>query len=297
MDVKQYIASQVQSDKQFSAELQSLYGRSLDEIVRTIESQLVRGGDLRQSDYDAQESEIINQAKQVLADNPMLSYADFENEVKTRMKVYRATSTINHDEFIKSMAGLGALGLGVRVLGKVTNKLTNDTLEAQKHMASMLNTETQKLTKRELYDLVFKGIDGANFSERIWRDTDVLKAQLDELISKQLVGRRSVQEISAELRKRADIIAQNQKYVTDRIVRTESARAESEAMKAEARKNNIQYVKWVAETGACKYCKNIAYSDKYIENEDGVYPIDEVPFLPAHPNCRCSIGPFIPDVD
>lgn len=81
----------------------------------------------------------------------------------------------------------------------------------------------------------------------------------------------------------------NYRYVTERIARTESARVQHVAQIKSIKDNGYRYVKWYAEPGACKYCREIADNDE----EDlgiGVFNVDDCPDIPIHPNCRCSIS-------
>ena len=56
------------------------------------------------------------------------------------------------------------------------------------------------------------------------------------------------------------------------------------------RDNGYKFCKWHAEPSACNICKEIAENDNGYGV--GVYRADEVPGLPAHPNCRCGLGAY-----
>jgi hypothetical protein len=56
------------------------------------------------------------------------------------------------------------------------------------------------------------------------------------------------------------------------------------------RDNGYKFCKWHAEPSACNMCKEIADNDSGYGV--GVYRVDEVPSLPAHPNCRCGLGAY-----
>ena len=62
-----------------------------------------------------------------------------------------------------------------------------------------------------------------------------------------------------------------------------------EAQKKSIIDTGYKYVKWIAEGSACKVCREIAYKDNGYD-EDGVYKAKEVPDIPVHPNCMCSIS-------
>ena len=291
------IAQNNANDRELSSELQILYGKSLSDVERDVDSELAKGidglskvTDSQKRIYKNKHDEVFNAAQEVLSNNPDLSYTDFKKQVESRLKAYTATSEINQSEFLKSLAGLGVISLGLKVLQLANKRLYQDVNISLDAVGREIGKDV-KLSSKKIRDLVLKGIDGANFSERIWRDTDVVKAQLDEIIPKMLVSGKSNQEMAAELKKRVEIIANNQRYVTERIVRTESARAETEAAKQVIKAQGFKYVKWIDEAGACKACVNIAEGGN-LKDEYGVYTLDDVPYLPVHPNCRCAITPY-----
>ncbi|MBM6773063.1 minor capsid protein [Ligilactobacillus agilis] len=82
----------------------------------------------------------------------------------------------------------------------------------------------------------------------------------------------------------------NSRYAAERIARTESARVQTQAQLKSFRDYGYKFCKWHAEPSACKICREIS------ENDSGygvsVYRVDEVPSLPAHPNCRCAVGAY-----
>ena len=258
------IAQNNANDRELSSELQTLYGKSLSDVERDVDSELAKGidglskvTDSQKRTYKSKHDEVFNAAQEVLKDNPDLSYTDFKKQVESRLKAYTATSEINQSEFLKSLAGLGVIAVGLKVLQLANKRLYQDVNISLDAVGREIGKDV-KLSSKKIRDIVLTGIDGANFSERIWRDTDVVKAQLDEIIPKMLVSGKSNQEMAAELKKRVEIIANNQRYVTERIVRTESARAETEAAKQVIKAQGFKYVKWIDEAGACRACVNIA---------------------------------------
>lgn len=83
----------------------------------------------------------------------------------------------------------------------------------------------------------------------------------------------------------------NQRYVAERLARTETARVQFEAQQKSIFDAGYKYVKWMAEGSACKFCREIAYKDNGYD-EDGVYKVKNVPDIPVHPNCMCSISAY-----
>lgn len=124
----------------------------------------------------------------------------------------------------------------------------------------------------------------ANFSERLWANSDIFKAKLDQLLTKQMVQGLNPKVIARDLKPYLKAEVNNARYVTERLARTESARVQTQAQLRSFKKYHIKSCKWHAEPSACKVCLEI------VSRNDGVYSVDDVPDLPVHPNCRCSIS-------
>src|SRR5699024_10609321 len=85
-------------------------------------------------------------------------------------------------------------------------------------------------------------------------------------------------------------------YAAERLARTEMARVQFEAQKKSIIDTGYKYVKWIAEADACRTCREIAYKDNGYD-EDGIYKAKDVPDIPVHPNCMCSISAYWVDND
>ena len=83
------------------------------------------------------------------------------------------------------------------------------------------------------------------------------------------------------------------RYYAERIARTESARAYYEGQMAQAENNpDIFGFKWAmssAHVHKNSDCECYEYSKLDVGYGPGVYPKDDVPELPAHPNCMCHL--------
>lgn len=134
-----------------------------------------------------------------------------------------------------------------------------------------------------------------NFSKRIWANQDALKARLDASLSAVLIQGQNPRKMAQQLRDLVSKEVTNDRYATERIARTESARVQTQAQLKSFRDYGYKFCKWHAEPSACKICREIAENDSGYGV--GVYRVDEVPSLPAHPNCRCGLGAYWVDED
>ena len=86
--------------------------------------------------------------------------------------------------------------------------------------------------------------------------------------------------------------------IAERIARTETSRVLNQASLNTYKQAGIGKVKWLDSTEAikgstikkalvCKDCREVA------THNNGIYTIDEVPPIPLHPHCRCTVTPVI----
>lgn len=153
-------------------------------------------------------------------------------------------------------------------------------------MPNLTNSELKAAVKT-----VVATTGGVTFSKRVWSDMDGLKAELDVQLVNSLVQGQSVAVIAKNLLPFVSEKFQNKRYAAERIARTESARVDTDATLASLKKYGYKYCQWHDETKACDTCMAIARSNPTGYGQ-GVYEVDDVPYLPAHPNCRCSISAY-----
>ena len=119
-------------------------------------------------------------------------------------------------------------------------------------------------------------------------------------MTKMGASKKEVDAMLAEERKKAvkkalDVATQEKtRYYAERIARTESARAYYEGQMAKAMKDpDIFGFEWIMST-AHVHSKSDCLCDEYSHLDvgygKGIYPKDNVPELPAHPNCMCHLS-------
>lgn len=280
-------------------------------INRTIESELSRlaikeNVDIneikrRVKDFDVQEysieaKRIVEEADKLRKQGRNVTYEDFSKEVNERLRLYNATMRINRQELLKSLIGLNLIELGANVDASLRQKLTNDYTDEITRQAGILGEFKHPIwTGKEVAKIVMAQTGSANFSKRIWANHDALKARLDASLSAALIQGQNPRKMAQQLWDLVSKEVTNVRYATERIARTESARVQTQAQLKSFRDNGYKFCKWHAEPSACKICKEIAESDSGYGV--GVYRVDEVPSLPAHPNCRCGLGAYWVDED
>ncbi len=292
---------QKQAEKNIQAynqHIAQMYQNTIDEINRQIKSdlgfadnKLITAKDMQE--YETLAKEAVKKANALRAEGHYVTRKDFSKDVNDRLKVYNATMQINRNEILKSKIGARLVELGVEQETDLTKKLWNDYIKEKERQAGILGitTKSDLWTSKEVQGQIYKQIANANFSKRIWADIDGLKGTLDGLVSTAIIRGDNPKSMAKWLTGMVSATVGNQRYVAERLARTETARVQFEAQQKSILDAGYKYVKWMAEGSACKLCREIAYKDNGYD-EDGVYKAKDVPDIPVHPNCMCSISAY-----
>lgn len=156
--------------------------------------------------------------------------------------------------------------------------------------------DTQMGTK---YDFTFDKIDnnlvnsilsekwsGKNYSQRIWKNTDILADSISQLIGGALLSGQSIQKTSKQIRDRFNV----SKYYAERLVRTETNHFNNEADAMAYEEMGVKEYVFVAvlDSRTSEICqandnKKYLYKDRKVGFN---YP-------PMHPNCRSTTRGYL----
>ena len=143
-----------------------------------------------------------------------------------------------------------------------------------------------KILRKEFVDRAIAAvIDGKNYSDRIWENTNELANRIyNDILDCIRTGRRP-NEIARKIKKDFGVTA----YQATRLVNTELARVVSDAQLEVYRNSGVvNKVLFTAtlEGNTCEICGDL----------DGKYfNLNNAPKIPIHPNCRCCHIPVVDD--
>lgn len=174
----------------------------------------------------------------------------------------------------------------IKELGEQTEELATQNMkrgfeEAYKSTAiGMGDTDFAMPNKKLMNKLLSEPWRGDNFSSRLWQNQKRLAVALNSTLLSGLQQGKTVTEIANSLHN----IVGNGFNNCHRIVRTESMHYLNSATLLRYNDAGIENVRvWAAlDERTCEECSK--YHNK-------IYGINEVPVLPFHPNCRCTIIP------
>lgn len=142
-----------------------------------------------------------------------------------------------------------------------------------------------KLNKETLKDIITYPWSGKNFSQRIWKNRDLLSEVVKEEITQMVIRGESLKKIANRVSQKMDSSYEN----AIRLVQTEHSHFMSEADKKAYESQGVDKYQFLAtlQDNTCKRCRNIDMKVYLIKDakEGENYP-------PLHPRCRCTTIPY-----
>ena len=181
--------------------------------------------------YQEKAKKIVEEAQKIRQAGNKVTYADFSKAVNDQMRVYNATMRISRLEMLKSQIGLEMVQSGIDVDKALHDKLSQDYIDEVKRQAGIMGVTAKPSmwTDSKVAKVIMGQTESANFSQRLWANQAVLKAQLDVVVSNGIIQGQNPREMATKLKANVAKTIANYRYVTERLARTESARGEPRA--------------------------------------------------------------------
>lgn len=134
---------------------------------------------------------------------------------------------------------------------ELSNKALGDrTVQEFQRQVGILGT-TVKNGEKRANAIVNASFHNARFSNRIWMNQDLLKAELEKLLKRGLISGKGSKELAKEVRN----LLGSKKHDAERLLRTELARVQTEAQKQSFERNGYTEYEFIAEPTACPICR------------------------------------------
>ena len=277
----------IKDEKEYDRKIKEIYQKMMDEVQSEINNFYAK--------YAKDTGITMAEAKKRASNLDMEAYSrkakkyveekNFSKQANEEMKLYNMTMKVNRLELLKANIGL-ALTSGHDELEKYMDELLeNRTLDEIQRQAGILGS-TILDNADTVHSIVNASFHNATFSDRIWMHQDLLKHDLESLLSTGLIQGKNPNELARLLRKRFNVKISD----AQRLMRTELARVQIAAQQKSYEANGFDEYEYITcgIGDACDTCRAL----------DGkVFPIkkmnagDNAP--PMHPNCHCSTGPHM----
>lgn len=207
---------------------------------------------------------------------------DFSEKTNEILRAYNTKQYISRAELLKLDLQLETAKMSGEIEELATIEIINQARDEFIRQAGVLGNSARFNVGEALKGIADGDFYGANFSERIWG-----RNGLYESINKTLFVHLSTiyTDMDGYKKQRTALMKKfgATQYEANRLLKTEMARARSEAQMKMYEENGFTHYIWVAEAGACDDC--LALDGKVI-------PVEEAErgrnMFPLHPNCRCS---------
>lgn len=274
----------ITEEKEFDKRLNEIYSDMLEKVQDEINAFYGR--------YADKEGITIAEAKKRVSQLDIKRYErkakryvkekDFSAEANEEMRLYNLTMKVNRLEMLKANIGLELIS-GHNELQKFFDSILRGRTEAElKRQAGILG-KTVTNNARTARMIVNASFHNAKFSNRIWLYQDLLKAEIDKLLQSGMIQGKNPRVLAKELQKKFGV----SQYNSERLMRTELARVQTDAQKESFIRNGFDMYTFHVNGGCCPICE--AISGKHFKVKD-MMPGTNAP--PMHPHCRCSTSAY-----
>lgn len=270
----------VKDEREYDKRLAQIYQNMLDSCQKEIDSFYGR--------YAAAEGITIAEAKKRISKADIAAYErkaaryvkekNFSKKANEEMRLYNATMRINRLEMLKANIGLELIAGHEEIDKFMAGILKGRTEDELKRQAGILG-KTIRGNAAKANAIVNASFHNATFSDRVWQYQDLLRAEIGKLLQTGLIQGKNPRVLARELRKTFETST----YNSERLMRTELARVQTEAQKQSYIANGFDEYKFMVNTKCCDVCA--ALNGKRFKVEK-MMPGENAP--PIHPHCRCT---------
>ena len=280
---EEYVKILKESKKEIDDKIAQLYGRYQGELkklgVDKIQaSTLLRGSEYKQWRYDIEK--YVKEIERLKKTNPV-EFRKLSVELETL--TYR--SRISRLDSLKAGIDYELIQAGEKINNKVTDTLTEVYNDTYTSLTEDLNFKKGVISSSAVKKALENDWSGANYSSRIWSNTDNLaKAIKNELIIGLNKG-INYRTMSQNIAKKFETSYKN----AERLVRTETNHIQNQATLMGYKDAGVVKYQFLAvmDSRTSHTCANL--NDEVFKTEDAT---EGENYPPMHPNCRSTTVPY-----
>ena len=283
---------EVQRQKNITEEM--AYNREIEKIHNRMLKQIQDRINAFYTSYANSEGLTLAEAKKKVASFDVEAFSekaaryvknkDFSKKANAELKLYNATMKINRLEMLKSEIGLDMVENFDELEKMFGEKLNERTLSEFERQAGILGNSVVNPEKLA-HSIVNASFHNATFSDRVWAHHDILKSDLDKLLSQALIQGLNPRSLITNVLPNIGDTVKNRRYAAMRLLTTELCRVQIDAQMKSYERNGYDSYRYLAEPTACPHCK--ALDDKTFkldkisigENAPPLHPFVDAPLL------------------
>ena len=286
-----HIEQSLKDDRKMKRELAKVYRSSAEDIQRQIDSEIMRFAD--------KENVSMAKAKKIISKTDVEWYQDrakryseqnnFSPKANKEMRRFNVTMRTSRLELLQARINLDTVMLAWEEEQLTAKYITEEIIKEHIRQAGILGMTVPSRSQLETLakSVLLSDVSGATFSDRIWANQNELRNNINQTIERALIRGEHPRKSAASIKRlvRDDYGKANR--AADRILVTETARAQTIAGVEAFKKAEVDKMMWIAEPSACPTCS---------EMDGKVFDINTTGLtIPAHPFCRCSYAGYTDD--
>ena len=284
-----HIEQSLKDDRKMKREMAKVYRNSAEDIQRQIDSEIMRFAD--------KENVSMAKAKKIISKTDVEWYQDrakryseqknFSPKANKEMRRFNVTMRTSRLELLQARINLDTVMLAWEEEQLTAKYITEEVIKEHIRQAGILGMTVPSRSQLETLAkaILLSDVSGATFSDRIWANQNELRNNINQTIERALIRGEHPRKSAASIKRlvRDDYGKANR--AADRILITETARAQTIAGVEAFKAAEVDKMMWIAEPNACPICSGM----------DGkVFSIDTSGLtIPAHPFCRCSYAGYV----
>lgn len=277
---KKIRGNQIRAMEEIQEQIEAFYGRYADKEGISMVEARKRVTKLDLEKYQKKAKRYVKGAHSSFFFIRGRSFTERANE---EMRLYNATMKINRLQLLRLNIELELIAAISDEEHFLLQELTKQVKAEYERLSGILG-ETINYNEKQINSIVNSSFQSATWSDRLWSNQNALRSELDKLLNRGIVQGKNPRVLARELRK----VFNTSVYNSERLMRTEMARAQQDVFQDSAEQTGIEQYVFIAEPDACPICA--ALDDKVFDLKDAKIGINA---FPIHPNCRCSQALYV----
>lgn len=210
---------------------------------------------------------------------------DVSDKANQEMALFNLTMKTSRLELLKADIALELARGGTAAEKQVAQSLHQQAYATYQKQAGKM-ADVLPDVKKSADAIVNASFHSAKWSDRIWTHQQALRNQLNKVLSEGVIQGKSAKEFIKAVKDKHGVTA----YQAERLLVTEMNRVRNQmALKTMSDEGVTQFIYIIGSVGkVCGECESM--EGQVFDIKDAAVG-DNVP--PLHPNCRCSVGPYV----
>ena len=288
-----HIEQSLKDDRKMKRELAKIYNSSLEDIQRHIDADIQR--------FAHKEGVSMAEAKRIISKTDVEAFQstakryveekNFSPKANRELRKFNVTMRTNRLELLQARINLDTVMLAWEEEQLTAKYITEEVIKEHIRQAGILGMTVPSRSQLETLAkaVLLSDVSGATFSDRIWANQNELRANINQSIERALIRGEHPRNAAAGIKRLVRDEYGKKQRAAERILITETARAQSIAARELFKKAGVEHYTWISEPDACPECAKL--DGKVFKLGANYNPMPPEP----HPNCRCSISGHVPD--